>query len=94
MLDRQGLKVYISLMDKEMTAAKAALATLNANEGALYGGGGRGGDAGGAGAGVELSQPAAVGRVGTGSADFATRALMSSPTPMTNNAASNNFRRP
>jgi len=40
LMDRVTLRVYAALLEKELSAARAALATLDANEGVLAGGGG------------------------------------------------------
>jgi hypothetical protein len=42
LMDRVTLRTYVNLLEKELTAARAALATLDANEGVLAGGGGHG----------------------------------------------------
>jgi hypothetical protein len=40
LMDRATLRMYAALLEKELSAARAALATLDANEGVLAGGGG------------------------------------------------------
>jgi hypothetical protein len=42
LMDRTTLRTYVNLLEKELTMARAALATLDANEGVLAGGGGHG----------------------------------------------------
>jgi hypothetical protein len=42
LMDRTTLRTYTILLEKELTMARAALATLDANEGVLAGGGGHG----------------------------------------------------